>query len=435
MSCSARPESLSLGLINEGGRAGSFGRRQSFVERASNAEGVWQSHGSLAAKIPRAASTGVAALLIAGLVATNLTSSVVALDLLSGTATVAVAPLFLIWFNVSFDTACFASWWLCLRYGSADGVGAPGVYAHRTVAWYGAVLCAVYQLGNWLYFVGLQVMSVTVAMIFYQSSSAWVLLLSVLLLPGEVWKWRRAGAVLICLLGVALVALDNWDSSSNAVLGVCAMLSSSVLWALYEVLLKRWLGDANVADSFLFVGYRGLWNLLLGWPVLLLSGAAGFDVWPDAGLPVGQRHEWGGLVFMAWLSVALTLLITLGIAWTSPMFVRIGSMLTVPASVLVLDLAWHHRDVGWPCLLGAGYVLLGFALLGWRTEKDGDGDDDDEDGCGDAAAAASAAASSLLAGSRHGKARWCRARHDLWMWVVLVGGVAMIVVRAVKGAD
>ena len=33
-------------------------------------------------------------------------------------------------------------------------------------------------------------------------------------------------------------------------------------------------------------------------------------------------QAWGGLVLMAGISVVLTLLITLGIAWTSPLFVQ-----------------------------------------------------------------------------------------------------------------
>ena len=67
------------------------------------------------------------------------------------------------------------------------------------------------------------------------TSGAWVLLLSALLLPGEAFECRKAAAVLVCLLGVALVALGGWDSSHNAVVSMAAMLASTMLWALYEV--------------------------------------------------------------------------------------------------------------------------------------------------------------------------------------------------------
>ena len=53
-----------------------------------------------------------------------------------------------------------------------------------------------------------------------------------------------------------------------------------------------------------------------------------------------------------------------GIAWTSPLFVRVGSTLTVPASVVLVDIAWRGQPGSWSRLVGAAYVVAGFALLG-----------------------------------------------------------------------
>ena len=108
-------------------------------------------------------------------------------------------------------------------------------------------------------------------MIMYQSSSAWVLLLSVMLLPSEAFNCRRAGAVLVSLLGVALVALDNWDNKESSWTSTGAMLISGVLWALYEVLPVGSLMQTQ--PTLFFVGCQGATNLLFCWPPGLLRPA------------------------------------------------------------------------------------------------------------------------------------------------------------------
>jgi drug/metabolite transporter (DMT)-like permease len=47
------------------------------------------------------------------------------------------------------------------------------------------------------------------------------------------------------------------------------LIASSILWALYEVLIKKIMPKASQADINVFVGFRGLSNLLLVWPMIL----------------------------------------------------------------------------------------------------------------------------------------------------------------------
>ena len=392
-----------------------------------------------------AVSFVVAAALVTLLVAANLSSTCVANSLLAPSATAgagggrraAVSPLFMGYFCVSWGMVCFAFLGAlrlrcCARRRQQGQAGpepqepqeqqlqqqlsAEGRYAWRYVARRSAWLCLVYQLGNVLYFVGLQRMSVSVALIFHQSSSAFVLLLSAALLPGYPearFRWRRAAAVAVCLLGVGLVALDNWSRGETTVASMGAMLASSVLWALYEVLLKRWLGAARVADSFRFVGWRAAVNAALGWPLLLGAAARwpAAGVWPAAEGAAAQRELWGGLLALAAISVALTLLYTLGIALTSPVFVHVGTMLTVPASVLLLDVAWRGERPGWPRLLGAAYVGMGFALL-------------DDGGAGEGGDGGGSGSSSVPRGPCGARRR--PAARDVALALVLAGGVAAV---------
>ena len=271
-----------------------------------------------------------------------------------------VNPLFLISFNVSCDIASFAF------IGAPYACGAPWArrraYTSRHVARAALPLVLVYQLGNWLFFVGLQELGVTVATIFSQSACVWVLGLSALLLPGERLTRRRLGAVGVTALGVALTGCGAWDHTPAVALRLGALLLSSVLWAAYQVLLKRWLGEAGAADTLLFVGFRGLSNAMCAWPVLLIAAAAG-----ESALPATQLEgpAWGALLAMAGLSSCQTLFTALGIAKTSPLFIGIGATMSAPASILFLDIAWHGQRPGWPRLLGCSYVVLGFAILLW----------------------------------------------------------------------
>ena len=43
---------------------------------------------------------------------------------------------------------------------------------------------------------------------------------------------------------------------------------------------------------------------------------------------------------------------------------RVGSTLTVPASIVLVDIAWRGQPGSWSRLVGAAYVVAGFALLG-----------------------------------------------------------------------
>jgi drug/metabolite transporter (DMT)-like permease len=303
-------------------------------------------------------TAGVA--LIAGIVVANLSSTVVAENLLTGGT--AISPLFMIYHNVSWDIVCFGFYTMARQRGADIGLTVDGAYTPRYVAYHAVMLMVLYQTGNLLYFVGLTGLSVSTVMIFYQSSNAWVLGLSLLLLPGERFEWKKLAAVTATLLGVGMLAADTYhhdeSSSSSPLLSMAIMLASSVLWALYEVLFKRWFSAANTVDCLLFVAIRGLSNLVLMWPFLLIANFYGHTELPNVRL-----GQWGGLILMAFISVFLTLFINMGIVFTSPLFVRVGSTLTAPASLVFVDMIGNHEMPRWARFFGAIYVVIGFIIL------------------------------------------------------------------------
>lgn len=234
--------------------------------------GKGKGKGDLAEGVPEgtatASNTCAGLTLVAAIVVANLCSIVLATRLLGGAVVGSggggsqrwrrgggqaaapastVNPLFLISCNVSCDIASFA--FICAPYACGAPWARRRAYTSRHVARAALPLVLVYQLGNWLFFVWLQELGVTVATIFSQSACVWVLGLSALLLPGERLTRRRLGAVGATALGAALTGCGAWDHTPAVALRLGALLLSSVLWAAYQVLLKRWLGEAGAADG------------------------------------------------------------------------------------------------------------------------------------------------------------------------------------------
>ena len=64
----------------------------------------------------------LAAVFVMALIACNLSSTVVASVLLQQDSVTKVAPLFMIYFNVSWDLLCFVALYFTRRYCDAEGV-------------------------------------------------------------------------------------------------------------------------------------------------------------------------------------------------------------------------------------------------------------------------------------------------------------------------
>ena len=246
-------------------------------------------------------------------------------------------------------------------------------------------LCLIYQAGNFLYFVGLAATPLGVSQVVYQSATVFVFMYSTLLLRGFVTTPTKILSVLLCIVGVSLVTNasgggpaggGNHTANSSTVpsapsasrstvhqlFGVISLLVSANLWALYEVLIPLLLPDASPADLNRFIGWRGLWNFVLLWPLPVIQSwyqpSEYLFTAPDIFFStVGLR-----LLGMAFLSVASSLLIAIGITVTSPLYMRIGATLNAPVSVL-WDAAVRGNAQGWQSLSGLFLTVLSFVLI------------------------------------------------------------------------
>ena len=111
-------------------------------------------------------------------------------------------------------------------------------------------------------------------------------------------------AVAMSFSGIVLVSLS--DSSTPAtstvqdgdgqptrryILGDALALLSSLLYALYVILLKVRIRSESRVDMQLFFGFVGVFNVVLLWPLALVLHFAGLET---LAVP-GSAREWGGV--------------------------------------------------------------------------------------------------------------------------------------------
>ncbi len=250
------------------------------------------------------------------------------------------------------------------------------------------LLFAVYQSGNVLYFWGLSALPLSVSQLVYQSATGFVFLFSLALLKETVTPYKVA-ALLLCVVGVSLVSLAGSDDgdedapqpgntttpTTNATslgsgAGVLCLLGSAALWALYEVLIPLCLPNASVEQINTMVGWRGVWNFSLFWcfPLAQAVSQPALYTWLlEDNLEAGVVAKLFGV---ASISVALAVLVAVGITMTSPVFMRIGAALNGPASV-AWDLVIVGKPADWRSLTGCALTGLAFLCLlrRWDNER------------------------------------------------------------------
>jgi len=76
-----------------------------------------------------------------------------------------------------------------------------------------------------------------------------------------------------------------------------------------------------------------------------------------------------GLMIMAFISVGTSLLIALGITYTSPIFIRIGATLSTPASILFQR--YEKQYIGITTYIGCALTFLGFVFINlrWKSQR------------------------------------------------------------------
>lgn len=133
------------------------------------------------------------------------------------------------------------------------------------------------------------------------TSSLFTFLVSLAFL-GEAFTWIKLISVLLCMMGTIIVSLADSGNGVNAIatrplLGDVLALLSAGLYAVYITLIRKKLpvekkgeGQASMAQ---FLGFLGLFNLVLFFPVALVLHFTRLEpfhklTWEQVGLIVGK---------------------------------------------------------------------------------------------------------------------------------------------------
>jgi solute carrier family 35 protein F5 len=161
------------------------------------------------------------------------------------------------------------------------------------------------------------------------TSCVFALIISRALLRERASSVKTASAA-ATVTGVALIVANDTFATHSNVFGDILAIGSAALYACHTTLLKRMLGESTL-QIVTFFGLVGLFNALLGLPLLLgtyATGSLNIDALDTRAvlLIIGK-----GLV----VNVLSDALWAKAVALTSPTFATIGTTLDVPMSVVI----------------------------------------------------------------------------------------------------
>ncbi|XP_042449595.1 thiamine-repressible mitochondrial transport protein THI74-like [Zingiber officinale] len=223
------------------------------------------------------------------------------------------------------------------------------------------LICPFWFFAQLTFNLSLKYTTVTSNTILSSSSSLFTFLVAVAFL-GEKFTWVKLVSVLLCMGGTIMVSLSDSSVGLNAIatnplLGDILALVSAGIYAVYITLIRQKLTDEKKncqANTAQFLGFLGLFNLLIFFPVLLVLNFTKLEPfhklsWNQLGLIVGKGLLDNVLSDYLWAEA---------IHLTTTTVATAGLTIQVPIAAVVDSLTGHA-----PHLLdyiGAVVVMVGF---------------------------------------------------------------------------
>jgi drug/metabolite transporter (DMT)-like permease len=200
---------------------------------------------------------------------------------------------------------------------------------------------------------GLQYVEAGTAALLNATSPIFTAALAALVLH-EVVRPRVVAGLSLALLGSVVTAAGSgggFGLSGEELLGSCLVLLAGLLWAIYSVTVKPWLGPIPPASIPMLGSLAGL-------PLVLPFGVSGFV----AGLSALDAVGWLSLLqFAVGASVVAPILFALGLQRSPATRAAIYSYLT-PLFGVVAGAVLLGETIG-PATLAGGMLILGGVLL------------------------------------------------------------------------
>ncbi|KAL3647643.1 hypothetical protein CASFOL_008611 [Castilleja foliolosa] len=243
------------------------------------------------------------------------------------------------------------------------GLDAKGRWTRWRVAKVSLLICPVWFLAQLTFNLSLKYTSVTSNTILSSSSSLFTFLVALVFL-GEKFTWLKLMSVLLCMGGTIIVSLGDSGTglsvvASNPILGDFLALISSAFYAAYITLIRQKLPDDDDevqgrASMAQFLGFLGLFNLVLFFPVALILDIFKLERFNNLnvkqlGLIVGKGLLDNVLSDYLWAKAVLLTTTTVATA---------GLSIQVPLAAIVDSLtgnAPHFLDY-----IGGAAIMVGF---------------------------------------------------------------------------
>ncbi|XP_047168693.1 thiamine-repressible mitochondrial transport protein THI74 isoform X1 [Vigna umbellata] len=237
-----------------------------------------------------------------------------------------------------------------------------GRWSRCRVAKVSLLICPFWFLAQLTFNLSLKYTTVTSNTILSSASSLFTFLVSLAFL-GERFTWLKLFSVLLCMGGTIFVSLGDSKSglrtiASNPLLGDIFALLSAGLYAVYITLIRMKLPDSDgksgEASTAQFLGYLGLFNVLIFLPVALILNITKMEsfsslTWKQLSLIIGKGLLDNVLSDYLWAKAVLL---------TSTTVATAGLTIQVPLAAIVDTLSGHAP--GFMDYLGAISVMIGF---------------------------------------------------------------------------
>ncbi|RKP34634.1 hypothetical protein BJ085DRAFT_6928, partial [Dimargaris cristalligena] len=227
-------------------------------------------------------------------------------------------------------------------------------------------LALLLNLASYLWYVAVNLTSMSKVSAIYNTSCFFAYLFSILLLNDRIMV-SKIVAVFISIAGVMIMILvnrpgetvDGGERQREFIGDVVSLLCASLI-GLYQVVYKRF-GTLSDYHSLLFVDAMlaiiGVCTLVICWLPLPFLSWIEFEVFEIPAWPIFRL-----LLLNAFFGVLYNGAILVVLVLTSPLFASVGIMLTIPV-IAVIDMIINGQVLAWNVALGGVGILVGFAIL------------------------------------------------------------------------
>lgn len=219
-----------------------------------------------------------------------------------------------------------------------EQVAVNPMYSPSRYARVSLLLCLINFFSSYVWYMSLEALPVSInSSLFRSCDIVFVYIFSHILL-GEKYSHLKTLSLFLCLGGVVMVGLGNFNDSHDSagtLRGYVLVIVAALSWVAYEISYSRLVGNANTHGVMVINTMMGAWSLMLLWIPFLILYYNGVETVPEL---TYSNIEF--LLANAVFAVSYYLLYALAIIICSPLYVSLcGYVLSCFSSLSLVSLS------------------------------------------------------------------------------------------------